>query len=66
MADNEIKDLEFAGSLMKLEEIDLSDNYVTDLRPLASLPALRLVNCKGNPISNLRILDDANVHVISE
>ncbi len=66
VADNEIKDLEFAGSLMKLEEIDLSDNYVTDLRPLASLPALRLVNCKGNPISNLRILDDANVHVISE
>lgn len=66
VADNEIKDLEFAGSLMKLEEIDLSDNYVTDLRPLASLPALRLVDCKGNPISNLRVLDDAQVHVVSE
>lgn len=66
IADNELKDLEFAESLVNLEEIDFSDNYVTDMRVLASLPALRLVNCAGNPISNLRVLDENRVRIINE
>lgn len=66
VAENEIRELEFAESLANLEEIDFSDNYVTDMRVLASLPSLRLVNCAGNPISNLRVLDETRVHVISE
>lgn len=66
VADNELKDLEFAGSLVNLEEIDFSENYVTDMHVLASIPSLRLVNCTGNPISNLRVLDENHVHVINE
>lgn len=66
IADNEIKDLEFAESLVNLEEIDFSENYVTDMHVLASIPSLRLVNCAGNPISNLRVLDESHVHIISE
>jgi len=66
VADNEINDLEFAGSLVNLEEIDFSDNYVTDMHVLASLPTLRLVNCTGNPISNPRVLDEDQVRIINE
>ncbi len=66
IADNELKDLEFASSLANLEEIDFSENYVTDMRVLASLPALRLVNCTGNPISNLRVLDESHVRIINQ
>lgn len=62
---NEIKDLGFAESLGKLEEIDFSDNYVTELRPLAAIPSLKKVNCSGNPIGNLQALDDAVV-IINE
>lgn len=65
IAENEIKDLEFAGNLTKLEEIDFSDNYISEMRPLAAIPTLRWVNCKGNPISNLRVLDE-NVIIINE
>lgn len=65
LAGNEIKDIGFAESLGKLEELDISDNYVTELRPLAAIPGLRVVNCKGNPIDNLQVLDDS-VLVISE
>lgn len=66
VSDNEIRDIQFAESLVNLEEMDFSDNYVTDMRVLASLPALRLVNCAGNPIGNLRVLDESHVEVISE
>ena len=66
VADNKLENIDFAAALMKLEEIDLSDNYVTDLHMLADLPALREVNCKGNPVSNLRVLDEEQVHIISQ
>ncbi|MBD5551469.1 MAG: leucine-rich repeat domain-containing protein [Lachnospiraceae bacterium] len=65
IAGNEIKDVDFAENLGKLEEMDFSDNYVTELRPLAAIPSLRLVNCKGNPIGNLQALDD-KVIIISD
>lgn len=65
IAGNEIRDLSFAESLVKLEEIDLSDNYVTEIRPLAASPALKLVNCKGNPVSNLQVLGE-DVVMITE
>ena len=58
IAENEITDLSFAESLVKLEEIDFSENYVTEMRPLAAGSALRLVNCKGNPVSNLQVLGE--------
>lgn len=66
VADNKLENIDFAAALMKLEEIDLSDNYVTDLHALAELTALREVNCKGNPVSNLRVLDEEQVHIISQ
>lgn len=59
IADNEIKDLEFAGKLTRLEEIDFSDNYISEMRPLAAVPTLKWVNCKGNPVGNLRVLDES-------
>ena len=65
IAENEIKDLNFAESLLKLEEIDFSDNYVTEMRPLAASSSLRLVNCKGNPIGNRQVLGE-DVVIIAE
>lgn len=65
ISENEIRDLNFAEGLVKLEEIDLSDNYVTEIRPLTASPALKLVNCKGNPVSNLQVLGE-DVVIITE
>lgn len=65
LSGNEIRDINFAESLGKLEELDISDNYVTELRPLAAISSLRFVNCKGNPVNNLQVLGDS-VLVISE
>ena len=56
--ENDLSDINFAGSLSALQSIDFGDNYVTDLSPLSGLKALKTVNCEDNPISNYRVLGE--------
>ncbi len=50
LAEQNLDDVSFASSLLRLETIDLTDNYVTDLSPLSELANLTAILCYNNPI----------------